>query len=69
MAQLPSNVASLVLDIETVVDGRLIQRVKWPSEPDLSPVAARCAIRRIRPAFRLNPAGHPVRLWSLQGSM
>lgn len=41
MAQLPANVTSLVLDIETVVDGRLIQRVKWPSEPDLSPVAAR----------------------------
>lgn len=41
MSQLPSNVRALVLDIETVVDGRMVQRVKWPSEPTLSPGAAR----------------------------
>lgn len=41
MASLPHNVRALVLDIETVVDGRLVQRVKWPSEPGLSPEAAR----------------------------
>lgn len=38
---LPPNVRALVLDIETVVDGRLVQRVKWPQEPGLSPTAAR----------------------------
>lgn len=38
---LPPVVASLVLDIETVVDGRLVQRIKWPSEPELTPEAAR----------------------------
>lgn len=37
MPLLPSDASELVLDIETVVDGRLIQRVKWPSEPNLSP--------------------------------
>ena len=41
MASLPQSVRALVLDIETVVDGRLVQRVKWPSEPELSPEAAR----------------------------
>ncbi|QQS03538.1 MAG: 3'-5' exonuclease [Fibrobacterota bacterium] len=41
MSTLPANVSALVLDIETIVDGRLIQRVKWPAEPELSPVAAR----------------------------
>jgi len=38
---LPPNVRALVLDIETVVDGRLVQRVKWPQEPGLPPTAAR----------------------------
>jgi len=41
MPPLPSNVRTLVLDIETVVDGRLVQRVKWPAEPDLAPADAR----------------------------
>jgi len=45
MATLPSNVRSLVLDIETVVDGRMIQRVKWPHETELSPLAARERLR------------------------
>lgn len=39
---IPSEkIQSLALDIETVVDGRLIQRTKWPTEPELSPEAAR----------------------------
>lgn len=38
---MPGNVSGLVLDIETVVDGRLVQRVKWPGEPGLSPREAR----------------------------
>ncbi|MEN9306084.1 MAG: hypothetical protein RL173_16 [Fibrobacterota bacterium] len=29
------------MDIETVVDGRLVQRVKWPAEPELTPAQAR----------------------------
>ena len=41
MSTLPANVSALVLDIETIVDGRLVQRVKWPSEPGLTPVEAR----------------------------
>ena len=41
MSTLPNNISTLVLDIETIVDGRLIQRVKWPQEPELSPAAAR----------------------------
>lgn len=41
MSQLPSSVRALVLDIETVVDGRMVQKVKWPSEPSLAPGAAR----------------------------
>jgi len=41
MSTLPANVSALVLDIETIVDGRLVQRVKWPAEPELTPVAAR----------------------------
>jgi predicted PolB exonuclease-like 3'-5' exonuclease len=41
MSTVPSSISALVLDIETVVDGRLIQRVKWPSELELSPIAAR----------------------------
>lgn len=41
MSLLPSNLTSLVVDIETVVDGRLVQRVKWPSEPGLTPLEAR----------------------------
>lgn len=38
---LPANVRALVLDIETVADGRMIQRVKWPTESELSPRQAR----------------------------
>lgn len=30
----------LVFDIETVADGRLIQRIRYPSEPELSPAEA-----------------------------
>lgn len=41
MPPLPPTARALVLDIETVVDGRLIQRVKWPSEPELGPAEAR----------------------------
>lgn len=41
MSALPPSLAGLVLDIETVVDGRLIQRTKWPSEPELTPRRAR----------------------------
>lgn len=41
MSTLPANLSALVLDIETIVDGRLVQRVKWPAEPELSPLAAR----------------------------
>lgn len=41
MSGLPAHVSALVLDIETIVDGRLIQRVKWPGEPELTPLAAR----------------------------
>ena len=32
--------AYLVFDIETAIDGRLLQRVRYPGEPDLSPSAA-----------------------------
>jgi predicted PolB exonuclease-like 3'-5' exonuclease len=35
-----SRPAYLVMDIETVVDGRLVQRVRYPDEPGLSPEAA-----------------------------
>ncbi|MCB9496996.1 MAG: 3'-5' exonuclease [Fibrobacteria bacterium] len=38
---LPPEVKALALDIETVVDGRLVQRIKWPTEPELSPRQAR----------------------------
>lgn len=41
MPPLPPGARALVLDIETVVDGRLVQRVKWPSEPGLDPGEAR----------------------------
>jgi 3'-5' exonuclease len=41
MSILPATISALVLDIETVVDGRLIQRVKWPAEHGLSPQDAR----------------------------
>lgn len=41
MPPLPTGVRALVLDIETVVDGRMVQRVKWPGEPDLTPREAR----------------------------
>lgn len=54
MSTLPANVSALVLDIETIVDGRLIQRVKWPTEPDLSPVAAR---RRLTAELRESSDG------------
>ena len=37
---LPADTSGLVFDIETVVDGRAIQRVKWPLEPELEPEAA-----------------------------
>ncbi len=36
----PSNISYLVVDIETVADGRLIQKVRYPEEPDLSPTQA-----------------------------
>lgn len=45
MTASPARVRSLVLDIETVVDGRMVQRVKWPNEPELSPLAARERLR------------------------
>jgi len=45
MSHLPSDTAGLVMDIETVVDGRLIQRVKWPLELSLSP---KDAVARLR---------------------
>ncbi len=51
---MPANVSALVLDIETIVDGRLIQRVKWPAEPELSPVAAR---RRLTAELRESSDG------------
>lgn len=54
MSTLPANVSALVLDIETIVDGRLIQRVKWPAEPELSPVAAR---RRLTAELRESSDG------------
>lgn len=47
MSVLPASVAGLVLDIETVVDGRLIQKVKWPSEPELTPESARERLREL----------------------
>jgi predicted PolB exonuclease-like 3'-5' exonuclease len=40
MPPLPTDTSGLVIDIETVVDGRLIQRVEWPSETSLTPSAA-----------------------------
>jgi len=35
-----THVAYLVFDIETVVDGRLLQRVRYPDEPGLGPAEA-----------------------------
>ena len=32
--------AFLIFDIETVVDGRLVQRVRFPGEPHLTPAEA-----------------------------
>ncbi|GDY13260.1 hypothetical protein LBMAG53_21380 [Planctomycetota bacterium] len=40
------RVAFLVLDIETVADGRLVQRVRLPDQPELSPAAAVAAHRQ-----------------------
>jgi predicted PolB exonuclease-like 3'-5' exonuclease len=35
-----SDIAFLVVDIETVADGRLIQQVRYPDEPELTPAQA-----------------------------
>lgn len=43
---IPPGAASLVLDIETVVDGRLVQRVHFPEQPGMSPREAREALAR-----------------------
>ncbi len=37
--------AFLVVDIESVVDGRLVQRVRYPDEPALTPAAAVARLR------------------------
>lgn len=51
---LPVDTAGLVFDIETVVDGRLIQRVKWPSEPELRPSDA---VSRLRDELLMESGG------------
>jgi 3'-5' exonuclease len=38
--------AFLIFDIETVVDGRLVQRVRFPDEPALAPAEAVTRYRR-----------------------
>lgn len=35
-----SDVAYLVFDIETVIDGRLVQRIRYPDRPELTPAQA-----------------------------
>jgi len=54
MPPLPSDTSGLVLDIETVVDGRLIQRVKWPNEPKLG---AQEAVARLRDELLMESGG------------
>lgn len=51
MAERPSY---LVIDIETVVDGRLVQRIRYPEEPALTPSAA---IQRYRTELRESSNG------------
>jgi predicted PolB exonuclease-like 3'-5' exonuclease len=38
--------AFLVFDIETVVDGRLVQRIRYPDQPELSPAQAVAQYRK-----------------------
>lgn len=37
---MPASIAYLVFDIETVVDGRLVQRIRFPEQPELTPAEA-----------------------------
>src|SRR5690606_8249738 len=37
---MPASIAYLVFDIETVVDGRLVQRIRYPEQPELTPAEA-----------------------------
>jgi len=40
------HIAFLVFDIETVVDGRLVQRVRFPDQPELTPAEAVALYRK-----------------------